>query len=72
MTEDSQIYNLASKEDRIIITQDNDFKKWVKQKGAGALIIPPYLSSSEIDNLLVDFISGKDPEDFKGKATKIM
>ena len=70
-TEDEQIYNLATRENRIVITQDNDFKKWVKEKGAGAFILPAYLSNKQIDGLLVDYIVGKDPEDFRGKATKI-
>ncbi len=70
-TEDDQIYNLATKEDRIIVTQDNDFKKHIKPNKAVTLIIPSYLSNDEIDRLLTDFVNNKDPKDYKGKATKI-
>lgn len=62
---------MATIEKRIVVTQDNDFKRYKKIKSAGVLIIPPYLTTGQIDELLTDFISGKDPEDFKGKATKI-
>ncbi len=70
-TEDEHIYNLATKENRIIITQDNDFKKWIKPKQAGVIIIPPYLSTEEMDRILTTFIKGKNPDEFTGKATKI-
>lgn len=70
-TEDKQIYALATKENRIIITQDDDFKKHVKPNQAGVLIIPSYLSSDEIDRILTSFIAGKDPKNFMGKAIKI-
>lgn len=69
--EDQEIYILATKETRIIVTQDEGFKKQIKLKGAGILVIPPYLDSSQIDETLTKFISGKDPKDFLGKATKI-
>lgn len=62
---------MATLDKRIIITQDNDFKKWVKPKGAGVFIIPSYLSNNQIDIKLSEFISGKDPGDFLGKSTKI-
>ncbi|MBU3978638.1 hypothetical protein KKE68_02970, partial [Patescibacteria group bacterium] len=39
-------------EKRIIITQDNDFKNWIKPNKAGVFIIPSYLSNQEIDDLL--------------------
>ncbi len=69
--EDQEIYVLATKDKRIIITQDEGFKKQIKSKGAGILVIPPYLDSHQIDEILIKFISGKDPEDFLGKTTKI-
>lgn len=55
----------------ILVTQDNDFKKYRKAKSAGVLIVPPYLSTEMIDKLLTKFISDKDPKDYKGKATQI-
>lgn len=70
-TEDEDIYNLATRENRIIVTQDQRFGKQLKIKGTGILIIPAYLFNEEIDILLSEFISDKNPEILKGKATKI-
>lgn len=70
-TEDQAIYQLASQEDIIIVTLDLGFKKIVKQKGAGVFMLSSGLSNEQIDILLSDFISGKNPQDYKGKATKI-
>ena len=70
-TDDEDIYNLATLEDRIIVTQDKRFDKQITIKGTGIIVIPSYLTNEEIDILLSDFISGKDPKDYKGKATKI-
>ena len=69
--EDESIYVIASKENRIIVTQDDGFRKQVNKKGAGILIIPPYLTNEQIDGVLCDFIFGKNPDDFLGKATRI-
>ena len=68
---DEDIYNLAIKEDRFVVTIDNDFKRLVKKNKSGVIIIDAELSNKEIDKLLVRFISGKDPKDYIGKATKI-
>ncbi|MBU4017137.1 hypothetical protein KKF69_06735, partial [Patescibacteria group bacterium] len=65
------IYQLATQEKRIIITQDNDFKNWIKPNKAGVFIIPSYLSNQEIDDLLSNFISQKNPENFIGKIIKL-
>ena len=70
-TEDQDIYNLATKENRIIITQDEGFDKQLKIKGTGILIVPSYLTNDEMDKIISEFISEKDPEDYKGKAVKI-
>jgi len=43
----------------------------VKPKKAGIIFISPYLSNDQIDNAIMDFVSGKNPDDFWGKATKI-
>ena len=69
--EDEEIYKLATQEDRIIVTQDRRFNKQLKIHGTGIIVIPSYLTNQEIDILLTDFISDKNPEDFLGKATKI-
>ena len=70
-TEDKDIYVIATKENRIIITQDDGFRKQAKKKGAGIFIIPSYLTNDEIDLMLVEYIAGKNPDDFLGKTTKI-
>jgi predicted nuclease of predicted toxin-antitoxin system len=69
--EDKDIYQLATKEDRFVVTIDNDFTKLVKPKQAGIILINAYLSNDEIDKTICNFISGKNPDDFKGIATKI-
>jgi len=70
-TEDKDIYIIATKEKRIIITQDDGFRKQTHRKGAGVFIIPSYLTNDEIDLIVIAFISGKNPDNFLGKATKI-
>lgn len=70
-TEDRYIYHLASQKKIILVTLDNDFKALIIPKGAGVFIIPSYLSNDEIDAVLTDFVAGKNPEGFQGKATKI-
>lgn len=70
-TEDKQIYTLASTEDRIIVTQDHDFKRLLKKHGAGVFTIPSYLTTSEIDNLLHEFIVDKSPNEYREKVTKL-
>lgn len=70
-TEDKDIYQVATKEKRFVITIDEDFKRLVKPMQAGIIFINPYLSNDQIDNSIADFISSKNPDDFWGKAIKI-
>lgn len=70
-TEDQAIYQLASQEDMIIVTLDLGFRKITNKKGAGVFILNSGLSNEQIDTILSDFISGENPQDYKGKATKI-
>jgi predicted nuclease of predicted toxin-antitoxin system len=70
-TDDIDIYNLGCKVKRIIISTDNNFKKCVRSNGVGVLILPPYLSTIDMDKLLSNFVSGKNPDDFKGKSIKL-
>jgi len=70
-TADEEIYKLASQKNMIVITLDLGFKKLVKRKAAGALILNSGLSNGEIDTIISNFISGKNPDDFLGKAIKI-
>ena len=70
--EDEEIYQRAVKEDRFVLTVNfKDFKKLVKKDEPGIIGIESHLANQEIDKLVSDFISGKDPEDFVGKAIKI-
>ncbi len=70
-TEDKQIYILATQEGLFVVTLDLGFKKLVKTNGAGVFMLSSGLPNEEIDTKLSNFISGKNPQDFKGKATKI-
>lgn len=70
-TEDQEIYTLASQKDMFVVTLDLGFKKLAKQNASGVIILNSGLSNEEIDNALSTFISGKNPQDYKGKTTKI-
>lgn len=48
-----------------------DFKKLVKKNGPGVLGIESQMTTEEMDTIITEFISGKDPADFAGKAIKI-
>lgn len=69
-TEDKHIYQKATQENCCVVTIDGDFKKLVKPKGAGVIMIPPDLSVKQIEEMLLKFISKKSPEDIKGKVEK--
>ena len=71
-SEDSEIYQKAVQEDRFVLTINlKDFKKLVKTGKPGIIGIDSQLTNEEIDQIVSDFLSGKDPEDLKGKAIKI-
>jgi len=70
-TEDQEIYILASQKGMFVVTLDLGFKKLAKQNAAGVLILSSGISNEEIDNKLSTFVSGKNPQDYRGKATKI-
>lgn len=70
--EDEEIYQRAVLEGRFVLTINfKDFKRLVKKNKCGVFGIESELGNREIDNLVSNFLSGKDPEEFKGKATKI-
>ena len=56
---------------RFVVTQDDGFRKQVKNGRTAVFIIPSYLTVNEMDILLSDFFKGKNPDDFLGKAIKI-
>lgn len=70
-TEDEEIYKLATQEGMLVVTLDLGFKKLLKRNGAGVFMLNSGLSNGQIDIFLTNFISGKNPEDYKGKAIKI-
>ena len=70
--EDEEIYQLATIENRFVITINHKhFKRLARKNGAGIISIPPYLSNEEIDKILVDFVSTHNPDNLKGTATRI-
>ena len=70
--EDEEIYQKATKEERFVLTINfKDFRKLVKLGKSGIIGIESQLSNEEIDKLVSNFLSGKNPQDFAGKATKI-
>jgi hypothetical protein len=70
--EDKEIYQKAIQEDRFVLTVNlKDFKKLVQPGKPGIIGIESQLTNEQIDKLVTKFISGKNPEDFLGKALKI-
>ncbi len=69
---DEEIYQLATKENRFVVTINfKDFRKMVKRNGPGIIGIESQLSNKEIDNKIADYLTGKNPDDFIGKAIRI-
>ena len=70
--EDQEIYARAVQENCFVLTINfKDFKKLVKAGKPGIFGIEAQLSNEEIDSLVTQFISGKDPKNYMGKAVKI-
>lgn len=70
-TEDEVIYNVASQENMFVATLGLGFRKLVRKNAAGILVLNSGLSNDAIDQILTSFVSGKNPEDYKGKSTKL-
>ncbi len=69
---DEEIYQLAVKEDRFVVTINyQDFRKLVKKGKPGIISIPSELSNQEIDQLLCRFLLMKNPGDYVGSAIKV-
>ena len=47
------------------------FKKFVRKNLPGVFVLDSGLSNEQIDVILSDFISSKNPKDYYGKAIKI-
>lgn len=70
--EDGDIYQKAMEESRFVLTINfKDFRKLVKKGKPGIFGIESQLTNEKIDKKVSEFIVDKDPEDLKGKATKI-
>ena len=70
--EDQDIYQKAVEENRFVLTINfKDFKKLVKKEKSGIIGVESQLSNKEIDKYVTEFLSGKDPDEFIGKAVKI-
>lgn len=70
--EDEDVYQKAVEENRFVLTINfKDFKKLVKKGKVGIICIESELSNTQIDDLVTDFLSGKNPDDYLGKAIKI-
>ena len=71
--EDREIYQKAIETDRFVLTINfNDFKKLVKKGKPGIIAIPSELSNQEIDHLVCNFLSMKNPDDYTGSAVKVL
>lgn len=70
--QDNEIYQTAVEENRFVLTINfKDFKKLVRKGKPGTIGIESQLSNNEIDEGVTNFLSGKNPDDFLGKAIKI-
>lgn len=70
--EDEDIYQKAIEEDCFVLTINfKHFRKFVYSGKPGVIGIDSQLSNNDIDSIVVEFISGKNPDDFWGKAIKI-
>lgn len=70
---DEEIYQLATQNERFVVTINyRDFKKLVKTGGAGIFGVPPYLSNEEMDEVLTNFLAGKNPIELWGKAATVL
>lgn len=70
--EDEEIYQKAVNENRFVLTINfKDFRRLVKPGKPGIIGIESQLSNDDIDKLVTNFLSDKNPADFLGKAIKI-
>lgn len=71
-TADKDIYQKALEQNCLVLTVNfKDFKKFLNRGKGGIIGINSQLSNSQIDEIVTEFISGENPNDYIGKATKI-
>lgn len=69
---DEDIYQKAVEQSCFVLTVNfKDFKKFLSKEKGGIIGINSQLSNSQIDEIVTEFISGRNPDDFIGKAIKI-
>lgn len=70
--EDSEIYNLAVRNNMFVVTMNfKHFKKLVRKNSPGVFVLDSGLSNEQIDTTLSKFISGKNLKDYYGKTIKV-
>lgn len=70
--EDGEIYQKAVENDRFVLTVNiSDFKRLVKAGKPGIFGIESQLTNDQIDYLVTNFLKGKNPDEYLGKAVKI-
>ena len=70
--EDEEIYSLAAKNKMFVVTINyKHFKKLVRKNSPGVVVLDSGLSNEQIDIAICNFISGKNPLDYYGKAIKV-
>jgi len=71
-SEDEEIYQKAMDKNRFVLTVNfKDFRKLVRKDKPGIIGIESQLTNDEIDKKVSDFVSGKNPKDYFGKAVKV-
>jgi len=71
-TADEEIYQKAIENKCLILTINfKDFRRFVRHSKSGVIGINSQLSNADIDKLVTNFISGKNPDNFFGKAMRI-
>ncbi len=71
-TADEDIYQKAIENKCFVLTVNfKDFRRFVKHGMPSVIGINSQLSNRNVDKLVTEFISGKNPDDFWGKAIKI-
>lgn len=70
--EDEDIYQKAYENNCFVLTINfSDFRKLIKKNGLGVFGIESQLTTIKMDSIVAEFLKGKNPNDFIGKATKI-
>lgn len=70
--EDHEIYQKAVENNRFVLTINfRHFRKLLKKGKPGVFGIESQLTNEQIDELVSNFLSSKDPDNYLGKATKI-